>query len=331
MVFVIGAVASAWPAVAEVARYVRIGTGPIGGSYFPVGGLIANTVSGPPGSTACAAGGSCGVPGLIVTAISTQGSVDNVQQLAKGSVEFAMCQADVAHDAWAGADSFAGRPVATLRAVAHLFPEALHVVVRRGDKPAGVRDLKRRRVGLGETNSGTLETARAVLRGFGLGLNQIAPVFEKPTRSADELVAGDLDAFFLVGGEPVVAIALAAERTPIALLPIAGRDAERILRAEPLLSATTIPADTYAGVPATPTIAVGAQLLVREAVPDDLVYALTRALWEPRNRRVLDAGGPIGRRIRPQSALDRLGVPLHPGARRWYEEAGMLSAAETTK
>src|SRR5512132_469963 len=66
---------------AEDIRFVRIGTGPIGGTYFPVGGLIANVISGPPGSRACDLGGNCGVPGLIAAAVSTQGSLDNVTEM----------------------------------------------------------------------------------------------------------------------------------------------------------------------------------------------------------------------------------------------------------
>lgn len=316
------------PAAAQEARFVRIATGPVGGTYFPVGSLIATTLSGPPGSRACETGEGCGVPGLIVTAVSTQGSLDNVRRLQSGAVELALCQADVAHDARAGSGPFAGRPVATLRAVADLYPETMHVVVRAGEKLRGLRDLKGRRIAFGESDSGTLVTARTVLRAYGLGLDRLAPVFERPSRSAEELVGREIDGFFLLGGAPLAIVTAIAGRAQVALLPIAGREATRILAGRPFLSAATIPAETYPGVPATPTIAVGAELLVTTTAPDDLVYALTRALWDPRNRRALDAGGAAGRRITLQSALDRLAVPPHPGALRYYREAGLLPATE---
>lgn len=311
---------------AEDIRFIRIGTGPIGGTYFPVGGLIANVISGPPGSRACDLGGNCGVPGLIAAAVSTQGSLDNVTEMGAGMLDLALCQADVAHDAYTGRGSYAGKPVAKLRVIANLFPEAVHVVVRQDGKITNIGELKGKRVSVGEKNSGTLATARVVLRGYDLALKDLKPVYEKLARSADMLTAGEIDAFFMVGGQPIAAIARSAERNAIALLPITGRDAERVIGAEPFFSPTVIPRDAYNGVPATETIGVGAQLVVSADMDVDLVYAITRSLWDPRNRTVLDGGTPSGRRIRLQSALDGLAAPLHSGARRFYVEAGMMRA-----
>jgi TRAP transporter TAXI family solute receptor len=313
---------------AEEIRYIRIGTGPIGGTYFPVGGLIANVISGPPGSMACDLGGSCGVPGLIAAAVSTQGSIDNVKEMASGMVDLALCQANIARDAYTGNGLYAGKPVETLRVIANLFPEAVHVVVREDGGSKSIDELKGKRVSVGEENSGTLATAKIVLRGYNLALKDLKLVYEKLARSADMLTAGEIDAFFVVGGQPVAAIAHSAERTPIALLPITGRAAERIIAVEPFFSPTLIPGDAYSGVPATETIGVGAQLLASADMDADLVYAITRSLWDPRNRKVLDGGTPNGRWIRLASALDRLAGPLHPGARRFYLKAGMMQAGQ---
>jgi TRAP transporter TAXI family solute receptor len=314
--------------LAEEVKFIRIGTGPIGGTYFPVGGLIANIISGPPGSMACEIGGSCGVPGLIAAAVSTQGSVENVQDIANHVVDLAMCQANIAHDAYTGTGPYAGKPVEALRAMANLFPEAVHVVVRGNDGIKSVGDLRSRRVSVGEENSGTLPTAKIVLRGFGLTLKDIKPFYERLARSIDMLAAGEIDALFMVGAEPITAIAHAADHAPIALLPITGRDAERILAAQPFFSKTAIPANIYSGVPATETIGVGAQLLVSAQTDANLVYAITRALWDSRNRKVLDSGNPNGRRIQRSLALDDLAVPLHPGARRYYLESGLTQAGQ---
>lgn len=315
--------AASWAAAEEI-RFVRIGTGPIGGTYFPVGGLIANVISGPPGSMPCDIGGSCGVPGLIAAAVSTQGSVENVNALTTGRVDLAMSQANIAHDAFTGSGSYAGKPVDGLRAIANLFPEAVHVVARQDRKIESIGQLKGRRVGLGETDSGTFVTARLVLRAYGLTPGDLKPVYEKLVRSAEKLTSGEIDAFVMVGGQPVAAVAHAAERTPITLLPIRGRDAERIIKAQPFFAVTVIPADVYRGVGATETIGVGAQLLVTAEREADLVYAITRALWDPRNRKVLDSGNPNAQRMHPHSAVEGLSVPLHPGAERYYRESGVI-------
>jgi TRAP transporter TAXI family solute receptor len=302
----------------ESARFVRIGTGPVGGTYFPVGGAFAKMISEPPGAAPCGQGGSCGVPGLVAAAVSTQGSPDNIRQLSSGAVQLALCQADIARDAYAGQGLFVRQPVPSLRSIANLFPEAVHVVVRAG----GIRtisELRGKRVSIGEANSGTLAMARLVLQAYGLRIRDIEPAYERLARSADMLVAGEIDSFFIVGGAPVAAVALAAETIAIALLPIDGPQAQRILAAQRSFLPTTIDDGTYSKVPATPTIAVRAQLLVAATMSEELVFAITRALWDPRNRKVLDAI-PIGHRIQRQTALDNLSVPLHPGARRFYSQ-----------
>src|SRR5512132_1931196 len=190
---------------AEEIRFIRIGTGPIGGTYFPVGGLIANVISGPPGSRACDLGGNCGVPGLIAAAVSTQGSLDNVKEMATGMLDLALCQANIAHDAYTGRGLYAGKPVEKLRVVANLFPEAVHVVVRQDGKITNIGELKGKRVSVGEKNSGTLATARVVLRGYDVALKGLKPVYEKLARSADMLTAGENRCFLHGGGQPIAA------------------------------------------------------------------------------------------------------------------------------
>lgn len=312
---------------AQDVKFIRIGTGPIGGTYFPVGGLIANVISGPPGSTPCGLGGGCGVPGLIAAAVSTQGSVNNIQDMTAEKLDLALCQADIAYDAYTGVAPYLANPFGALRIIANLFPEAVHVVVRADGEISSIGDLAGRRVSLGEANSGTLATARVVLSGHGLAVKDLKPVYERLARSAEMLATGEIDAFFMVGGQPVAAIVHVAERVPVAVLAIKGREAERIIKMQRFLLPTIIPANAYRGVPATETIGVAAQLVVSANMDEELVHEITRALWDPRNRRVFESGGPNSRLIQLQSALETLPVPLHEGARRFYLEKGITKAA----
>jgi len=313
--------------LAQELRFLRIGTGATGGTYFPVGGLIANAISNPPGSRPCEAGGSCGVPGLIAVTQSTQGSVANILSIADGSLDMGLSQADIAYFAYFGRGNFAGKPPITgIQAVANLFPEKIHVVVRADSGIRSVRDLRGKRVSLGEKESGTLVSARIVLAAYGLEPANLEAHYEKVGTSGDMLVEGSLDAFFMVGGEPINAIADTAAVIDIALLPIDGAEAEAIRKEHPFLAATDVPANTYAGVETTPTLAVGAQWIVAESMSADLVYAVTAALWHPNSRRVLDAGHPNGRKIQLERALDGVAIPLHPGAARFYDEAGLTRA-----
>jgi uncharacterized protein len=312
---------------AQELKLVRIGTGSTGGTYFPVGGLIASAISNPPGSRPCELGGSCGVPGLIAAAVSTQGSVQNVTDVASGKLDMALTQADVAYSAYFGKGIFAGeKRLDNLRAIANLFPEAVHLVVRRDSGIGSVADLKGKRVSLGEPESGTLVVADIVLDAYGLGKGDVVAFHEKLGKASDMLADGELDAFFMVGGYPINDVAHTADTTEIDIVSIMGKEAKQIREAHPFFSADVIPEGTYNGVGGAVTLSVGAQLVIPETTDADLVYGITRALWNPNNRKVLDSGPPIGRQIELHKALDGVAIPLHPGAARFYEEAGLTRA-----
>jgi TRAP transporter TAXI family solute receptor len=145
----------------------------------------------------------------------------------------------------------------------------------------------------------------------------------KPDLAAQRMVDDRLDGFFIVAGAPVAAVVKAAPRLPLTLLPVDGPAADRMLKRLPFYSRATIPAGTYPGVPKTETIAVGAQLVVRADLDERLAYEAARALWSERTRRLLDSGHPKAREIRRENALQGVSIPLHPGAERFYREAGI--------
>lgn len=308
-------------------RFFRIGTGSISGVYFPVASTLASAISSPPGARPCDAGGSCGVPGLIAVTQATLGSIANVKAIGTGALESALAQADVAHAAWSGEGEFAGaNRVAGLRAIANLYPEAVHIVVRRESPIRSVRDLAGRRVSLDLVGSGTRAVALAVLAGHGVDPKDVRQVNSQIGPAADRIRLRNIDAFFFVGGLPVTALSRLAREVRIRLVPIAGAEAETVRARHRFLTATTIPAETYRGVEGTPTLAVGALWLVSDKVDADIVYGITNALWHPSTRRLLNAGTEAARQIAPERALDGLPVPLHPGAERYYREKGMLKA-----
>ncbi|MBM3573311.1 MAG: TAXI family TRAP transporter solute-binding subunit, partial [Alphaproteobacteria bacterium] len=193
---VLAAVASA-----QQTRYFRIGTAATGGTYYPIGGLIAGAISNPPGTRPCDKGGSCGVPGLIAVAQSTQGSVQNVEWIDRGQIEAAISQADVAHWAHTGTGVFEKRgKVEGLRAIANLYQEAVHLVVRWDSEITRPAELKGKRVSLGELASGTLVDAKIILEAYGLQESDVEAVYASPDQASDQLRAGRLDAFFLIAG-----------------------------------------------------------------------------------------------------------------------------------
>ena len=306
-------------------QFFRIGTGSTGGTYFPIGAIIASAISNPPGSRECERGGSCGVPGLIAVAQSTTGSVENVKAIGSGALESALSQADVAFWAYHGRHIFAeAGPIRNLRAIANLYPEMVHIVVRRDSGILSVGDLRGKRVSLDREGSGTLVDALLILEAYGIGPKDLTIENLEPGPAADRLSDGTLDAFFFVAGVPAAAVNDLAIATPVSLVPITGAEAERLKQTYPFFTTTFIPAGAYAGVYSTPTLSVGAQWLVNASVPDEVVYGVTRALWHPSTQALLEAGHPQGKHIKIESALDGIGIPMHPGAVRFYREAGQL-------
>ena len=307
-------------------RFFRIGTASTAGTYYPIGGIIANAISNPPGSRSCDTGGSCGVPGLIAVVQSTEGSVANVHAIHEGGLDSGFAQADVAFWAYKGQGLFADRgPMESLRAIANLYPEALHLVVRRDAGVLDVADLAGKRISLDREGSGTRVDAELILRAYGLSPDALAQASSLPAgQAADAVRRGELDGFFFVAGTPANAVATLASEVGVTLLPIEGEPAERLRKAYPFFAAHGIPAGTYQNVPQTQTLAVGAQWLVGAQADDDTIYQITQALWHPSTRRLLDSGHPKGSRIRLETALDGLGVPLHAGARKYYLERDLI-------
>lgn len=306
-------------------KFLRIGTGPTGGSYFPVGAMIANILSSPLGATECGRGGSCGVPGVIVAAGASQGSVANLNDLMSQTVDLGISQADVVREALAGADGFAGKPVGQLRAIASLFTEALHIVVHADSGLASLADLRGKRVSLGEQASGTFATAQMVLQADKVPSRTLTVSHDPLNRAASLLAQRKIDAFFMVGGYPLEAIVRLAESMPIALVSPGEQTIASLTGPASSLRSVQIPAGIYDGVGAVATLGPRALLLTTAAMDSDLVYNITRALWDDRNRRLFDSGPPLAQTIRRTQALDGLTAPLHPGALRFYSETGMTA------
>ena len=165
--------AGAGRAFGQETQFFRIGTGSVSGTYYPIGGLIADIISSPPGSRPCDRGGNCGVPGLVAIAQTSDGSRANIEAMLRGDHESGFAQSDIAYRAFVGEGPFTGRPVSNLRALANLYQESLHLVTHPAAGIAGVRDLVGKRVSLDRPLSGTRTDAGLVLRAFGVSEDQL--------------------------------------------------------------------------------------------------------------------------------------------------------------
>ena len=312
-------------ALAQEPRFFRIGTAATGGSFFEIGGFVAGAISSPADGPSCGHGGSCGVRGLVAVARATPGSIENLRLINAGQLESGFAQADLAGWAYTGVNVFAeAGKLRRLRAIASLFPEAAHLVVRAESPIHSLADLVGKKVSFGEAGSGTAADATVLLAAAGLGENNVTHKYLRPGPAAEELKDGSLDALFLVGGYPVPAIRDLADSIPIRLVPIEGKIVDALKQDFGFYRGTEIPAGSYPGIDTgTPSLGFSALWLVNADIDSDLVYAITQSLWHPATAHLLAGLDPIGNRIRLDRALDGLSVPLHPGAARYYREAGM--------
>jgi TRAP transporter TAXI family solute receptor len=300
---------SGLPAFAQQ-RFFRIGTGGTGGTYYPVGGMIANAVS---------------TDKINVSAVATNGAVANVNGIVGGSMESGFSQADVNSWAFTGTGIYEGKPkIEELRVIANLFPESVHVIVRKGLGIKSLADLKGRRVSIDEPGSGTLVNARALLAAHGVTEKDIRPEYLKQVQSAEKLKDGSLDGYFQTTGYPQGTLSELAATNGFELLPIDGAVRDKIMAQYKFFAKDTIPDGTYKDVKGVETVAVGAQWTTSSKQPDDLVYEITKALWSEKTRAALDAGHAKGKAIQKETALLGVGIPLHAGAEKYYKEVGLL-------
>ncbi|WP_299904209.1 TAXI family TRAP transporter solute-binding subunit [uncultured Paracoccus sp.] len=307
-------------------RFFRIGSGETSGTYYAVAGVIAAAISNPPGGVRCDEGGACGVPGLLASALSSEGSVQNIQALRDGKLESAMVQADIAHAAQSGGRGWQGRNRADkLRAIAALYPEAIHLIARADSGIGSISDLAGKRVSISQAGSGTRIDAQLVLQAAGIPDARLQLSELSTDEAARQLRAGELDAFFMVGGWPVSGLTALASQTDVVLLPIAGPLADRLIARHPFFRRETIPAGTYAGqAEPVETLSVAALWLTTEDQPEALIHDITRVLWNDYTQRMLRLGHPVAHAISAESALAGISIPLHPGAEAYYQGAGLL-------
>jgi TRAP transporter TAXI family solute receptor len=320
-----GVVGAPDTASAQELNFFTIGTGGTAYTYYPVGGVIANAISKPPGSRECGKGGSCGVDGLIASAVSSRGSVDNINAIVSGLRDSGFAQSDVAYWAYTGTGTMDGKePAENLRTIAALFEEHIHLVTLKDSGIDSVSDLKGKRVSLDEPGSGTYVDAKLILEAAGLSLDDVTAEALKGNAASEALRNGKIDAFFVVAGYPTGSLVELASAADMALVAIDDEAATALTEKYGFFGVSQIPAGTYEGVGDTTTVAVGAQWFTSAEKDDDLIYAITKALWNDESRKLLDVGHAKGKTITADTALAGVGVPLHAGAERFYKEVGLL-------
>lgn len=299
-------------------RFFRIGAGPTGGTLFPAAGWICSAISNPPGSRPCERNGSCGVPGLIALAQSSDGSFANIQSLRAGTTDAALAYADMAHDALEGSGPFKTfGPFANLRAVALLAPESLHIIVQLHSGIRTIAALKGKRVAVPAGVSGTAMLADMVLRQHGIRRGQYTPTPMGPEAAASALAAGSVDAMMYLARPPSGVARQIVEDHGGTLLSLDSAHIDAAVKADPFLRPSEIPSGVYGGRAVVHTLAVAPVLLVKAELAADLVAKMSRALWLA--MRAADGAHPLDASTFDADFGNRRGVPLHDAAREFRD------------
>jgi hypothetical protein len=307
---------------AQDMKFFRIGTGGTGGTYYPIGGLIANAISNPPGSRPCDKGGSCGVPGLVAIAVSTTASVFNANAIQAGSLDAGLAGAQTVVQSYKGEGKFVNNKKDKIRVIANLYPESMHLVLKKGTKLNSLKDLNGMKVGVAAAGSGTQVSVRMILKNYDIKADE----YELNVgQSAQRLADGQIDAFFYAAGTPLSSLIQLGSTKGFDLYSFSADEQKAINKIIPYYVEDVIEAGVYENIGYNvSTVAVNGQLITSIDQPADLIYDITKALWNKNTRKLLDKGHPKGKAIQPSTALKGVLIPLHPGAERFYKEAGLM-------
>jgi TRAP transporter TAXI family solute receptor len=310
-------------------KFFAIATGGTGGTYYPLGGVLAQALS-------------TKLPDVIVTAQSGNASVANCNLIGAHEIESGFVQNNVAYSAYNGEAQFDGKPIKNLRAIASLYPETIQIVARADAGIKTAKDLKGKRLVPGDRGSGTEVDCLNVLEGLGLTYDDFSNVDWLSFAGASQrLKDKQADVTFVTAGWPTASITELSTTTDIVVVPLDEATIAKIIKAHPFYAKVIIPPKTYKGVDGyVPTITTMAQWVVDAQVPTDVVYMLTKALWEEgqhvlrkKNGKPAAAasGAAImakahakGKDVTIETALDGVAIPLHPGAAKYYREKGLI-------
>ncbi len=257
-----------------------------------------------------------------ITIAETAGSVENALLIERDEARAGLVQSDVAAAAVTGYGIFAGTgPLGHLRAVASLFPEPVHIVVRADSRIGRMQDLVGKRVALGRVASGTRQTAIGVLTAAGIGIDQVVGLEEpSPQVALDELAAGRIDAVIEVVSAPWRQLEIQMHASGLTLLPL---DPETIARAVAEVHGLVpldIPGRTYPGqASGVPTVAATALLVARDDVPDAVVLNTLELLYAS---AASGGAGVQATRLSKERATTGITIPMHPAAERYFVARG---------
>ena len=284
-------------------KELRFSTGGDQGTYYGFGTVLAQYVTSNTGTK--------------VTAVVSNGSQDNIEQMSMNTAQLGFVQSDVMSYAYNGERLFEGMAVEDFSTVAALYMEQVQIVTCDPNIKS-VADLAGKNVSIGASGSGVYYNALDVLGAYGLTEEDINPTFQDFGNSVDALQDGKTDAAFVGAGAPTVAVTSLATAKDVYLVSLDDEHIAALKEECPYYEEYVIPEGTYEGVPETKTVAVGAVVIARDDVSEDDVYNFVSAIFENTDALAHDKAGELNLEF----ATSVTAVPYHPGAAKYFAEKG---------
>ena len=298
------------PAAFAQQKFINVLTGGQSGVYYPLGVALSQIYA-------------KAIPDVKTSAQATKASAENLNLIQAGRGEIAFTLGDALSDAWKG-DEEAGfkTPLKKLRTVAAIYPNYIQIVANADAGIKTLADLKGKRISVGAPKSGTELNARAVLKAAGLSYKDFAKVEYLAFGESVELMKNrQLDATLQSAGLGVASIRDLATAVKIVVVPVPADVVAKV--GDAAYQPVMIPANTYTGqTEAVPTAAIQNFLVTHDGVPADLVYAMTKSMFD--NLDQLAAAHNAAKVITRENAAKGSPIPLHPGAEKYYREVGVL-------
>ena len=285
---------------------INIATGGTAGTYYPIGGAIADVLT-------------KNIEGMNASAQSTGASVANINMLKEGEVQLAIVQNDITYYAVNGIDMF-DKKVDNLRAIASLYPETCQFVTLATSDIRSIADLKGKKVAVGAAGSGVEANVRQILKAYGLSYDDIDEQFLSFAEGASALKDGAVDVACLTAGYPTSSVQDVASMHKIRLIPLTNDKIDQLIAEYPFYTKTIIPAGTYQGFDEDiQTVSVMAILVANDKVSDDQGYSITKAIFD--NLGTISASHSAAKNITKETATNGLDfMPMNKGADKFYKE-----------
>ena len=287
---------------------LTVGTGGEAGTYYGYTGILGTVIG--------------QKTDVKFTVVATNGSKDNLVNMADGVYDLATVQSDVMTYAFNGTNSFADSgAIQNFRVLCALYPETVQIVTV---DPAikSVEDLRGRSVCVGDVGSGTYFNAVDVLAAYGMTIDDLVPVYQSFAASADSLKDGKIDAAFVCAGAPTPAVTDLAVSKGAYLVSIDDEHMEKLLADCPWYAKLVIPAGTYSGFDTdAATVTVKATLVASTDVSDDVAYTIVKTIFE--NKDEIIGLHDKGKDLSLEFATEGIAVPFAPGAAKYFAENGV--------